>query len=125
MANAGFQLEATHGRSDYFCESSVQVEYTNGLATFIGISSTTTFVAVYLGIDVFDVTAQEFFTQIAVADKTGAHNFDAYGYYFPGQVMTLWGADTQYDRRGNEERVVWAQIGIGSAEYAANRRRDA
>jgi hypothetical protein len=125
MTSAGFPLEATHGRSDYFCKSAVQVEYTDGRATFIGVNSTNAFIAIYRGMDVFDVTAQELFAHIAAADNTGPHHFSEYEHYFPGQVMALWDADTQYDRRGNYNRIVWAQVGLGSAVYAANRKRDA
>jgi hypothetical protein len=123
MEAAGFPPQATHGESDYFCGSAVQVEYTDGRATFIGISSCGDFDAVYRGINVFDLPAKEVFDLMAACEPSGAHIFDEYEHYFPDQVMTLWNADTQYDQIRDESRLVWAQVGIGNAEYAEYREK--
>ncbi|WP_212756876.1 hypothetical protein [Usitatibacter rugosus] len=125
MASIGFPLEATHGRSDYFCESSVQVEFTDGRSSFIGVACSDKFRAVYRGTEVFELTAPELHSRIAAADDTGPHSFDAHEHYFPGQVMTLYDADQQYDYRGNFSREVWSQVGLGSRAYAEARNGDA
>lgn len=123
MNAAGFALESTHGRSDYFCDSSVQVEYTDERATFIGISFCEDFQSIYCGKNVFDLSAEMLFELIVAGESSGAHEFDQYEHYFPDQVMTLWDADSQYDRIGGEARVVWAQVGIGNETYAEIRNR--
>ena len=66
----------------------------------------------------FSLSAGELFSLIASTDDSGAHEFTDSEYLFPGQIITLWDADEQYDRQGNETRPVWAQVGIGNSAYA-------
>lgn len=118
MLAAGFPLESAREELDYFCQSSVQVEYAEGRASYIGVAYFAGYEAQYRGQNVFDMTATEVFNLIASGETT-AHRYARSSYFFPDQVMTLWDADRQYDRVGGEKRLVWAQVGIGNAEYAA------
>ncbi|WP_192564713.1 hypothetical protein [Pseudomonas gozinkensis] len=120
MSVNGFPLEHTHGRLDYFCESSIQFECDAGdQVQFIGVSGNSRFNVMYRGIDVFSVSATELFSLMAASDDSGPHEFDRYEYLFPTQILTLWDADEQYDRQGAEERQVWSQVGIGNDVYLA------
>ena len=120
MAAAGFPLERTRKRSDSFCASSIQIECDDhGLVDFIGVAYSPRFIATYRDVEVFRVPAEQLFQLIAEADSSDTDTFNRSGYRFPGQVMTLWEADSQYDYLGNESKAVWAQVGIGSASYAA------
>ncbi|MCK9740495.1 hypothetical protein [Pseudomonas syringae] len=56
---------------------------------------------------------------MAASDDSGSHEFDRYEYFFPNQILTLWDADEQYDRQGEEELEVWGQVGIGNDAYVA------
>ncbi|WP_259696913.1 hypothetical protein [Pseudomonas brassicacearum] len=118
LADMGFVLENSHGRSDYFCAACLQVEYSDeGVAQFIGISGGSEISFTYKGVDVFSIAATELFSLIAAADCSGSHEFNQYEYCFANQIITLWDADEQYDRQGGEEREVWGQVGIGSEQY--------
>src|SRR4051812_20090608 len=120
LALAGFPIEHSHKRSDHFCDSSIQVECDdNSLVSFIGVAYSPRFNATYRGTGVFDTSADRLFQLIAEGESTGVHEFNTSEYCFPGQIMTLWDADTQYDHQGNESRVVWAQVGLGNASYLA------
>ncbi|QTD35847.1 hypothetical protein [Pseudomonas fluorescens] len=120
MSVNGFPLEHTRGRLDYFCESSIQLEYDAGdQVQFIGVSGNSQLNVLYRGVNVFAVSATELFSLMAAADDSGPHEFDRYEYLFPTQILTLWDADEQYDRQGAEEREVWGQVGIGNDVYLA------
>lgn len=114
----GLPLEETRKALDYFAENALQIEYDDdGKAQFIGIGSSGALRVLFFGLDVFDTPARDVFAAIARREATGAHAFDSSEYLFPEQVVTLWEADEQYDHRGGQRRVVWAQIGIGNARY--------
>ena len=116
----GFPLESSRGALDYFCDASIQVECgPDDRVWFIGISSSDRFTAHFQGKDVFALSAPDLFSLAAAADHSGPHSFTRTEYFFPNQLITLWDADEQYDRKGNETRPVWAQMGIGNASYAA------
>ena len=120
MATAGFPLERSRGAVDYFCRSSVQTESgTDDRIMFVGVSPSDHLTIRYLGVDVFDVAAEELFALIEGADQSGSHNFEATEYCFPNQIVTLYSADEQYDRVRGSGRRVWGQIGIGNHTYAA------
>lgn len=104
------------GNSDYFYENSIQVEFEQGKADFIGASYSDNYLVLYKGVNVFNTSSEELFTLIA-ANENNPHSYNSYEYLFPDQVVTLWDADEQYDHIGKETRVVWAQIGIGSKNY--------
>ena len=120
LAGLGFPLESSHGASDYFCRATIQVEYgPDDSAWFIGVSSSDQITTTYRGRNPFDLAATEFFALVAAHDDSGPHEFDRYEYVFPNQILTLWDADEQYDRKGGEARPVWAQVGLGTEAYAA------
>lgn len=118
LASIGFPLENTHGAIDYFCEAAIQVEFDDQQrADFIGFSCHEAYSVFHLGVNVFDTPAQDLFALLAGRDGSGAHAFRDTEYCFPNQILTLWDADSQYDRLGGEQRVVWAQVGLGSSHY--------
>ena len=101
---------------DYYFDNSLQIEFVNDKADFIGISYHSSYNVIYKSINVFDTEAKELFNLISSNEKEN-HTFDAYEYLFPEQVVTLWDADEQYDRIDSETRLIWAQIGVGSLNY--------
>ena len=101
---------------DYYYNNSLQIEFENDKADFIGISLHPSYNVIYKNINVFDTEAKELFNLIA-SNEEQTHEFSSSEYLFPNQVVTLWDADEQYDRIGSETRLIWAQIGIGSLNY--------
>lgn len=91
----------------------------SGKVQFIGIADHPSFLCRYLGRDIFDTPAPELFEFIAQHDE-GAAKYRSTEYRFPKQVITLYEADAQYDRKGNETRPIWSQVGVGNAEYVAS-----
>ena len=120
LSDLGFSLESSRGATDFFCDSSIQVECgPDDQVWFIGISSSDRFTAQFQGKDIFALAAPDFFALAAASDSSGPHSYKATEYCFPNQIITLWDADEQYDRQGNETRPVWAQVGVGNSSYAA------
>lgn len=120
MSEIGFPLEHSHDGVDYFCDSCVQLSY--GLGDefwFIGVSGNLQFTFMFKGVNVFSRSATEVFSLMAASDDSGPHDFTSYEYWFPNQILTLWNADEQYDREGEESREVWGQVGIGNGAYLA------
>ncbi len=118
LASIGFPLEDTHGTIDYFCEAAIQVEFNDQQqASFIGFSCHKAYVVFYLGVNVFDTPAQDLFGLLVARDGSGEHGFRKTDYFFPNQILTLWDADSQYDRLGGRQRIIWAQVGLGSPDY--------
>jgi hypothetical protein len=105
-----------HKNSDYYYSNSLQVGFLEGKADFIGISYSDKYEVLYRGKNVFDMEAHELFELIA-QNENEEHNFNESEYLFPDQIVTLWDADEQYDRLGGEERLIWAQVGIGTTLY--------
>ena len=118
MSGIGCALESARRLIDYFCDSSVQVEYEEDeTASFIGISSNEDLSLTFEGLNLFDLEAKEVFVRFAQCDGSGDHLFSELQYVFPSQVVTLYEADSQYDRSGGETRQVWGQIGCGDQRY--------
>lgn len=118
MATFGLPLDSERESMDFFCDASIQVEYeSDGTASFIGVSSDLKLVLVYDGVDLFDTEAANVFQLFSSRDNSGHHEFSASEYVFPSQIVTLYDADTQYDRRRDETRAVWGQIGCGDSRY--------
>jgi hypothetical protein len=118
LFSLSFPLRISRGRSDYFCDSSIQVEFgDDDRADFIGCSCCLHYTLTYRGTNVFDVPAEELFALIADNDGSGPHSFNPAEYRFPKQILTLWEADCQYDRLGSEQRSVWGQVGLGNQRY--------
>jgi len=117
----GFSLETIRGTLDYFAEASIQVSYSEDQTVrFIGISFHPSYICTYKGTNVFDLPASELFSVVAASEgDTSIHSFNPDGYVFPVQILSLWDADSQYDRLGGEIRPIWAQVGIGDARYLA------
>jgi hypothetical protein len=106
---------------DFFCEASIQILYEqDDTASFIGVSFHSFYTCTYKGVNVFDTLAEELFSLMAAGEGDGStHRFNDCGYVFPKQILTLYNADSQYDRLGGEVRLIWAQVGIGDARYLA------
>jgi hypothetical protein len=117
MAAIGLPFESERGQMDYCCSSSIQVEYDDeGATDFIGTSFDERILVTYEGQNVFDLPAEALFELINThEDKPSEYN--DYEHVFPSQIVTLWDADSQYDRLGGEIRPVWAQVGVGSVTY--------
>ena len=84
---------------------------------FIGVSHHSSQDVFYQNTDVFDITAKTLFDLVASNDDSGSYEFSEYEYIFLNQILTLWDADELYDRKGGEQRVIWAQVGLGNSEY--------
>jgi len=120
LSRLGFALENARGKSDFFCNASIQVSCDDaGKVHFVGITGTDQFEAQFKGQDVFSLAAPELFSLVAASDESGAHEYDPHEYCFPNQVVTVWDADAQYDRHGAAARPVWGQVGVGSPAYGA------
>lgn len=118
LLSVGFPLKHTRRALDYFCNSSIQVEFgDDDCADFIGCAYHAAYTLSYRGANVFDTIAKDLFTLIAENDGSGIHTFKDSGYCFPNQIVTLWDADTQYDRLGGEQRPIWGQVGLGNQRY--------
>jgi hypothetical protein len=120
MNAVGFPVETSRGQLDYFCDACLQVEYDpDDNVQFVGISDNPRITATFRDVDVFAVSATELFSLMAASDGSGEHQFSEYEYIFPNQIITLWDADEQYDRRQGERRQVWAQVGMGNDAYTS------
>ena len=120
LSALGFPLEHSRGLLDYFCEASIQIEYSpDERVWFIGLSCHKRFTVQYQGKNVFALAAPDLFALLAASENSGPHTYVSYEYFFPDQIITLWDADEQYDCLGNESKPVWAQVGIGGQDYAA------
>jgi len=118
LSASGYPLESSEDSLDYFASSGIQIEYgPDGCADFIGIACGKTYRLTYYDVDVFNTPADEIFDLIARRDNSGDWPFDASGFVFPNQIVTLWEADEQYDRLGGEQRPIWAQVGLGNERY--------
>lgn len=102
--------------SEQYFDFSIDVEFTDNKVTFIGVSQSKNYSLIYRGINVFDLEAECVFDLISKHEPE-KHEFSDSQYVFPDQIITLWDADEQYDRLGDEQRKIWAQIGLGSNEY--------
>jgi len=107
-----------HGRC--FFRASLQIEFGgSGTVQFIGISENPDLFCAYEGHDVFDLAAPELFALIALRERTRTHHYSPLEYLFPDQVVTVYEADEQYDRKRGGTRPVFAEVGVGNAEYLA------
>ncbi len=112
---AGF-FTLSDGASDFYFDSSLQIEFENNLVHFIGVSQNENYQLLFGGIDAFDVEGITLFNAIS-ANESMSHSFNESEYIFPDQIVTLWDMDEQYDYLGNHKRKVWAQVGIGTNSY--------
>lgn len=119
LLGLGFAQSHEIETMDYFCENSIQAEYTDGSVSFIQFACDERFVARYRGADVFSLTAEELFAAIAKGESGGPHAYDPREYLFPEQIIAVWEADSQYDCRNKYTRDVWGAVGVGDARYLA------
>ena len=120
LGRLGFSLKSERDKLDYFCDASIQVEYTSdNLLQFVGFSCDARTLPTFHGVDVFSITASERYVLVAAYEPEALGPFNVHGCLFPTQLIALWDADEQYDHRTNQTRCVWGQVGIGSAEYRA------
>ena len=118
MSAIGLPLETERESMDYFGDASIQVEYEeDGTASFIGVGSDPELELFFDDCDLFDLEAKKVFDLLASRDGSGHHEFSEFEYVFPSQIVTLYEADQQYDRKRGETRAVWGQIGCGDARY--------
>jgi hypothetical protein len=118
MSAFGLPLETERESMDYFGDASIQVEYEeDGTASFIGVSSDPDLELIFAGSNLFDLEAKKVFDLLASRDGSGRHEFSEFEYLFPSQIITLYEADAQYDRKKGETRSVWGQIGCGDPRY--------
>lgn len=106
----------SHRELDYYFDNSFQIEYADNKADFIGVSYNKKYFVKYKGINVFNTRAEELFELISSSEDQ-KHEYNPYRYIFPKQIVTLWEADEQYDKTGQESRPIWGQIGIGTPSY--------
>ena len=118
MFDLGFNADIKERDKRLYCfENSIQVEFDDAdTASFIGISSHSQIDLFFQGYDLFEMGAEQVFKVFQNAENGDRATFTEYEYIFPQQIVTLWDADIQYDRRG-ERFPVWAEIGIGSKAY--------
>jgi hypothetical protein len=115
----GAGARKSHRSAHYFFDAALQFGLgESGRIQFIGLAEHPQVLCRYHGHDVFDTPAPELFALIA-ARESAKHVYQAAEYLFPDQVVTLYEADEQYDRKGKESRPIWGQVGVGNAEYLA------
>jgi hypothetical protein len=119
LADLGLPLEESRGTLDYFFGAAIQVEYEEERASFIGIWSHEQIELLYRDRDLLDLEAEESFRLILAGETSRGHDFDPAEHLLPDQIIALWEADSQYDRKRKESRMVWGQIGIGDERYLA------
>lgn len=119
----GWPLFEERGSLDYFASNSIQVEYEDGAADFIGVANEPAlFKLTFRGHNLFDMPADHAFRLLREGEGDNAEaEYDASGLTFHKQIVTLWEADEGYDwvrrKSGAPTRPVWGQIGIGTPEY--------
>lgn len=106
----------SNGVIDYYFDNALQIEFEDNIAEFIGISYHPNYTVTYKGVNVFNTEAKELFELIA-SNEDEKHEYDSLEYLFPNQIVTLWGADEQYDQISSGSRLIWAQVGIGTQRY--------
>jgi len=117
MRNLGYGLSSSHDQSDYYIESSVQVEFDAAeKASFIGISPHHETDVLYNGKRVFEHEAEFVFSFIRECGDEMYSEYEPREYLFRKQILTLWDAAEQYEL-GGERFPVWGQIGVGNQYY--------
>jgi hypothetical protein len=120
MAEIGMTLARARKRVDFFGdENSIQAEYIDDTASFIGVSCGEQFSCSIYDVDPFDTLAEDLFRLLAKRDGTDVVTYNTTEHCFRTTVVTLYEADEQYDHRGGQRRQVWSQIGVGDARYLA------
>jgi len=114
----GFPVTSSRRFIDRADDGCIALEYDESWnLQHIGLAVSEHFIARYEGVDVFDIAAPELFAKIAQKEKTGDHVYDPSEYVFRGQIISLWEADEQYDRRRGETRPIYGSFGVGNQVY--------
>jgi hypothetical protein len=117
LATVSVKFIRERGTQDFF-EYGIHLEYDDdGTASFIGLGSHREITLILYGVDLFDTEAKQVFELMSQQDKSGVHIFSPLEYTFPGQILSLYEADSQYDHRKSESREIWGQIGVGDIRY--------
>jgi len=100
----------------YFVENAIEITFgANETANFIGISQHPKISLCLDGADLMPLPARQVFDLLAANEKL-APRYAPEEVLFQSQIITLWNADPQNNRL-DPDIPVWAQIGIGNAEY--------
>jgi hypothetical protein len=118
MDRLGFGLNRADPSYDHFSESCAAVEFDDeDHVKHIGLFHDARIIPTYFGKDVFGMSARKSFALMAEHDGTGPHEFVRTGYLFPGQILSVFDASSQYNYRCGGRDAVWMQIGLGNADY--------
>ena len=92
----------------------------DGKADFIEVCSGIVPDVQFDGQDVFDLHADDLLRLIRLHEAEDPElSQPDHSYIFSGLILALWGRDEQYDYKGNEERPVFATVGVGAPSYLA------
>lgn len=115
---AGFPVTSSRRFMDRAADGCIALEYDESWnLQHIGLAVSEHFIARYEGVDVFDLAAPELFAMIARHDRSGEHTYEPNDYVFRGQIISVWEADEQHDRRRGETRPIYGSFGIGNEIY--------
>jgi hypothetical protein len=105
---------------DCYLRASIQIMFEKDeTASLIEVACDPSTLCTYKGHDVFDLSGPELFAILAADDLSGEHLYNSSEYVFPELMVALWDADSQYDRKGNESRPVYAAVAVGDERYLA------
>ncbi|MCP4360701.1 MAG: hypothetical protein GY796_22055 [Chloroflexi bacterium] len=118
MENIGLPPADSHGSLDYYHNNSIQIAFDDDdRSSFIGIATDKEIELLFRGHDLFKMPAREVFNIISKFETDNSVEFNEDGCIFPGQIITLWEADDQYDWYTDGTTETWGQIGVGSETY--------
>jgi hypothetical protein len=118
LKSIGFPVTSSRRFIDRADAGCIALEYDSDWnLQHIGLGVSEQFIARYEGVDVFDLPAPDLFALVAERDGTGEHTYDPLGYTFRGQIVALWEADEQYDRRRGKTRPIYGSFGVGNDIY--------
>jgi hypothetical protein len=111
--------------TDCYFDGCFQIAFdTEGRVDFIEVWNDTRIVFSFGGRDVFDLSGNELVAMLSELDSPDPELTHAdHEHVFPQLILTLWDLDTQYDRKGSEQRRVFGTVGVGTARYLAEIRR--
>jgi hypothetical protein len=106
-------------RTACYFGASFQVTFGNGgRADFIEIASGIPASVIFVGRDVCDTPADELLALVEEFDQFAPELSRPPGQYiFPRLILTLWGRDSQYDKRATPQREMFAAVGLGGPTY--------
>ena len=112
-------------KTDVYFDSCFQVEFDTGdRVDFIEVWNDIKLVFTFGGRDVFDRSGNELVAMLSELDSPDPELTHVdHEYVFPRLILTLWDLDKQYDRKGDEQRLVFGTVGVGTPRYLAAIRR--